>query len=173
MTPRPRFIAASASPSARATGIPWGTHNHIIQLPGAFIELLTLAEPDKLGAGRIFKIVRRLHTRDFLTRGEGLSLLVLESRDARADEADFRAARIADSDCMRFEREAKRPDGTAVKVAFSLAFARDPLAPDIRLRHLPASLSGELLESGVSETCQRRRRLSPASSPLPSNRRVI
>ena len=29
---------------------PWGTHNHIVQLPGFFIELLTLAEPDKLGA---------------------------------------------------------------------------------------------------------------------------
>jgi hypothetical protein len=27
---------------------PWGTHNHIVQLPGFFIELLTLAEPDKL-----------------------------------------------------------------------------------------------------------------------------
>src|SRR6201999_1888529 len=24
---------------------PWGTHNHIVQIPGFFIELLTLAEP--------------------------------------------------------------------------------------------------------------------------------
>jgi catechol 2,3-dioxygenase-like lactoylglutathione lyase family enzyme len=29
---------------------PWGTHNHIVQLPGLFIELLTLAEPEKLGS---------------------------------------------------------------------------------------------------------------------------
>jgi catechol 2,3-dioxygenase-like lactoylglutathione lyase family enzyme len=29
---------------------PWGTHNCIVQLPGFFIELLTLAEPDKLGS---------------------------------------------------------------------------------------------------------------------------
>ena len=28
---------------------PWGTHNRIIQLPGFFIELLTVAEPEKLG----------------------------------------------------------------------------------------------------------------------------
>ena len=28
---------------------PWGTHNHIVQLPGFFIELLTVAEPEKLG----------------------------------------------------------------------------------------------------------------------------
>ena len=28
---------------------PWGTHNHIVQLPGFFVELLTVAEPEKLG----------------------------------------------------------------------------------------------------------------------------
>ena len=28
---------------------PWGTHNHLVQLPGFFVELLTMAEPDKLG----------------------------------------------------------------------------------------------------------------------------
>ncbi|MBZ0147420.1 MAG: VOC family protein, partial [Pseudorhodoplanes sp.] len=28
---------------------PWGTHNCIVQFPGFFIEILTLAEPDKLG----------------------------------------------------------------------------------------------------------------------------
>ena len=26
---------------------PWGTHNHIVQLPGFFIELLTLAEREQ------------------------------------------------------------------------------------------------------------------------------
>ena len=30
-----------------------------------------------------------------------------------------------------FEREGKRPDGTPIKVAFSLAFAADPQAPDV------------------------------------------
>jgi hypothetical protein len=68
---------------------------------------------------------------EFLKRHEGLSLLILQSQDARADEAAFRAAGIAAAECMRFEREGKRPDGTAVKVAFSLAFAEDKLAPDI------------------------------------------
>src|SRR5262249_9693344 len=32
---------------------------------------------------------------------------------------------IAASDAMRFEREGKRPDGSTVKLAFSLVFARD------------------------------------------------
>jgi catechol 2,3-dioxygenase-like lactoylglutathione lyase family enzyme len=109
---------------------PWGTHNYVIQFPGVFIELLTLAEPDKLGDDGFSRLFGA-YTRDFLTRGEGLSLLILESRDAGADAAAFHEAKIAGSEVMRFEREAKRPDGSAVKVGFSLAFAADKLAPDI------------------------------------------
>jgi catechol 2,3-dioxygenase-like lactoylglutathione lyase family enzyme len=109
---------------------PWGTHNYIVQFPGVFIELLTLAEPDKLGADG-FSQLFGIYTRDFLRRGEGLALLILESDDARADEAAFRAVGIAASKDMHFEREGKRPDGTAVKVGFSLAFAADKSAPGI------------------------------------------
>ena len=109
---------------------PWGTHNYVVQFPGVFIELLTLAEPDKLGDDGFSKLFGA-YTGAFLKRGEGLSLLILESHDAGADAAAFRDAGIAASDLMRFEREGKRPDGSAVKVAFSLAFADDKLAPDI------------------------------------------
>ena len=109
---------------------PWGTHNYLVQLPGFFIELLTLAEPAKLGDHGFSKMFGS-YNRDFLERHEGLSLLILESRDAAADEAAFRAAGIGASETMRFEREGRRPDGSAVKVAFSLAFASDTLAPDI------------------------------------------
>ena len=109
---------------------PWGTHNYLVQFPGFFIELLTLAEPDKLGSDG-FSTMFGVYNRDFLKRREGFSLLILESRDAGADEAAFRAAGIAASDTMRFEREGRRPDGSPVKVAFSLAFAEDKRAPDI------------------------------------------
>jgi catechol 2,3-dioxygenase-like lactoylglutathione lyase family enzyme len=119
---------------------PWGTHNYIIQFPGVFIELLTLAEPDKLGADGFSTLFGR-YTDEFLKRQEGLSLLILESKDVRADEVDFRAAGIAGSDVMRFERDGKRPDGSPVKVAFSLAFADNKNAPDIRFatcqQHFP------------------------------------
>jgi len=109
---------------------PWGTHNYVVQFAGVFIELLTLAEPDKLGDDGFSKLFG-VYTGEFLKRGEGLSLLILESNGASADAAAFRDAGIAASDLMRFEREGKRPDGSAVKVAFSLAFAGDKLAPDI------------------------------------------
>jgi catechol 2,3-dioxygenase-like lactoylglutathione lyase family enzyme len=109
---------------------PWGTHNYIVQLRGFFIELLTLAEPEKLGEDGFSKLFGR-YTGDFLTRCEGLSLLILESHDAVADAAAFRTAQIASSDVMKFEREGKQPDGTPVKLGFSLAFAEDKFAHDI------------------------------------------
>lgn len=108
---------------------PWGTHNHIVQMPNFFIEVLTLGEPDKLGDDGFSRLFGAFN-RDFLARGEGFSLLVLESADARGDEAAFREAGIAQSEAMRFEREGKRPDGSAVQVAFSLVFAADRYAPD-------------------------------------------
>src|SRR6266849_1954259 len=108
----------------------WGTHNHIVQLPGFFIELLTVAEPDRLGNDG-FSALFGTFNRLFLKRHEGLSLLILESRDAAADAAEFRAAKIGVADAMHFERAGMRPDGSTVKVGFSLAFARDSRAPDI------------------------------------------
>ena len=56
-------------------------------------------------------------------------MLVLEGKGA-ADAEAFRAAGIGDFDLFDFEREGKRPDGSTVKVAFSLAFAEDKRAPD-------------------------------------------
>lgn len=105
----------------------WGTHNHLVQLPGFFVELLTVAEPEKLGSDG-FSALFGTFNRIFLKDQEGLSLLILESDDAATDAARFRSAGIGVSDAMRFEREGKRPDSTAVKVGFSLAFARDAKA---------------------------------------------
>ena len=108
---------------------PWGTHNRIVQFPGVFIELLSVGEMERIPPPRPRMLSFGAFTRDFLARGEGLSMLVLEGK-GEADAAAFRAAGIGDFDVFDFEREAKRPDGTPVKVAFSLAFAADPKAPD-------------------------------------------
>jgi hypothetical protein len=109
---------------------PWGTHNHIVQLPGFFIELVTMAEPEKLDADG-FSTMFGAYNRDFIARGEGFSLLILESKEAAGDAGTFSSAGIGQRDALRFEREAKRPDGATVKVGFSLAFAEDKDARDI------------------------------------------
>jgi len=108
----------------------WGTQNHIVQLPGFFVELLAVAEPEKLGGEGFGTLFGSFH-QTFLKSQEGLSFLMLESRDAQADARDFEAAGIAASAALRFEREGSRPDGSKLKVGFSLAFARDAGAPAI------------------------------------------
>jgi Glyoxalase-like domain len=108
----------------------WGTHNYLVQTPGFFVEVLMVAEPEKLGSDG-FSALFGTFNRLFLKNQEGLSLLILESDDAAVDAARFRSAGVGASDAMRFEREGKRPDGSAVKVGFSLAFARDAKAPAI------------------------------------------
>src|ERR1700744_600875 len=80
---------------------PWGTQNRGIQFPGFFIELLTMAEPDKLGADALSRLFG-VPNRDFLTKHEGFWGLLLESRDAAGDAAQFRDAGIAASEAGRF-----------------------------------------------------------------------
>ena len=109
---------------------PWGTHNRIVQFPGVFIELLTIGEPGLIRPAKPRSVAFGAFTQRFLERGEGLSMLVLEGKGAAADADAFRAAGLGDFDVFDFEREGKRPDGSTVKVAFSLAFAQDTRAPD-------------------------------------------
>ena len=108
---------------------PWGTHNTIVQFPGCFVELLTVAEPGLVPEHAPGHFSFGAFNRDFLGRGQGLSMLVLEGRGV-ADTAEFEQAGIADGKPFDFEREARRPDNTQIKVAFTLAFARDAAAPD-------------------------------------------
>lgn len=111
---------------------PWGTHNRIVQLKNCFIEILEVGEPKKIvpHGARFFSF--GAFNRDFLVRREGLSMLLLNSRDAAADARSFEANAIGAFDVFDFAREGKRPDGSTVKLAFSLAFAAEPNSPDLR-----------------------------------------
>jgi hypothetical protein len=111
---------------------PWGTHNHIVQLPGFFIELLTVAEPDLLGRDSKHAELARLFgafNRDAIARGNGLSTLILESKAIAADVSSLAGAGIGCSGELRFSRQGTRPDGATVTVGFSLGFASDATSP--------------------------------------------
>lgn len=107
----------------------WGTQNHIVQFPGCFVELLAMADTSQIATHGPRSFSFGAHNRDFLARGEGLSMLVLEGWDTAAEAEAFRGAGLGDFEPFHFERTAARPDGSSAKVAFSLAFARDPRAP--------------------------------------------
>lgn len=110
---------------------PWGTENRIVQFPGAFLELITVGDEGAIPEHGPRRFSFGAFVRDALAaQGEGLSMLVLESTDADADAAAFKAAGIGDFETFFFERQARRPDGSEVRVAFRLAFAEDRKAPE-------------------------------------------
>jgi hypothetical protein len=109
---------------------PWGTENHIVQFDGAFLELIGLGEGFAAPAPEPGVFSFAGFVADFLTRREGLAMLVLRSQDAEADRRRFKADGIGDFSRFDFARKARRPDGSEVDVAFSLAFAASPALPE-------------------------------------------
>ena len=90
LTERALFFAgeaAMASMAAQSLERALVLLDRVVQLNGSFIELLTVAEPDKLGTDGLSQLFGA-HNRDFLARQEGLSGLLLESRDAAADVSE-------------------------------------------------------------------------------------
>jgi hypothetical protein len=111
---------------------PWGTHNRIVQLRNCYIEILEVAEPEKIAPHGEHAFSFGAFNRDFLASRQGFSMLILNSRNAADDARSFAAAGIGGPKVFDFERDGAKPDGTRVKLAFSLAFARDPNSPDVR-----------------------------------------
>ena len=111
---------------------PWGTHNRIVQLKNCYIEILEVAEPEKIVPHGPRSFSFGAFTRDFLARRQGFSMLLLNSKDAHADARAFEAGGIGAFDVFDFAREGNRPDGSTARLAFSLAFAADPKSPDVR-----------------------------------------
>ena len=111
---------------------PWGTHNRIVQLRNCYIEIVQVAEPEKIAPHGARSFSFGAFNRDFVARSEGFSMLLLNSRGAGADARAFEAARIGGFDVFDFARDGMRPDGSIVKLAFSLAYAADPTSPDVR-----------------------------------------
>jgi catechol 2,3-dioxygenase-like lactoylglutathione lyase family enzyme len=108
---------------------PWGTLNHIVQFPGCFLELIT-TEPGFIRPATDSAVGQfALPIADRLAAGDGISQLVLESNDAGADQSAFAAQGIAGRETFFFERRGKRPDGSEVHVAFTLAFAHAAAIP--------------------------------------------
>ena len=142
--------------------MPWGTHNRIVQLTNCYIELLEVAEPEKIpphGAAR-FRSAPSIAI--FWLRGRGLrcccSTAATRSTDARA----FEAAGIGGFEVFDFGREGTKPDGTPVKLAFSLAFARDPASPNVRFavcqHHFPENFWDPAFQTHANGAQARARR---------------
>jgi Glyoxalase-like domain len=111
---------------------PWGTHNRVVQLKNCYIEILTVAEPEKIVPHGARSFSFGAFNRDFLAHREGFSMLLLNSRNAVEDARAFESSGTSDFNVFDFAREGTKPDGTPVKLAFSLAFAQDSASPNVR-----------------------------------------
>ena len=111
---------------------PWGTHNRIVQLKNCYIEILEVAEPEKIVPHSARSFSFGAYHRDFLAKREGFSMLILNSSNAVDDARSFESSGIGNSKVFDFAREGTKPDGTPVKLAFSLAFAHDLASPNVR-----------------------------------------
>ena len=108
---------------------PFGTGNSLVALHGTYLELLAVTMPQDVpehGAGQ-FSFAA--FNRDYLKRHEGFSMLVLDTQDARADIAAWRAAGLQTYAPFDFSRAAKMADGQDITVGFALAFVSHPAAP--------------------------------------------
>lgn len=109
----------------------WGTANRLVQLDGFFIELLSVAEPEKIPEATDTVFSFGAFNRDFLAEREGASMLVLDSTGPDLDRAEFAKAGLQLFEPFSFERLANLADGSSVPVGFDLTFTRDPLGPGI------------------------------------------
>ena len=108
---------------------PWGTENRIIQLQTSFIELITVAPDAQLTPVTPKSFSFGAFLGAYLAGRQGLAMLVLDSADAKADATLFAERGIGDLDPLFFRRKGKRPDGSEIEVAFTLAFAQLNDAP--------------------------------------------
>ncbi len=107
----------------------WGTENRLVQFPNAFLELITVGEGAQIPPHQQGHFSFGAFMRDYLRDREGIAMLVLQSQNAKADAADFAQKGIGSFEPFHFERAGRRPDGTEIKVAFTLAFASLESAP--------------------------------------------
>lgn len=107
----------------------WGTENRLVQFPGTFLELISTGEGARIPPHEQGRFSFGAFVRDYLGVREGLAMLVLDSRDAKADAVRFSQDNIGAFEPFFFDRTGKKPDGSETKVAFTLAFVSLEAAP--------------------------------------------
>ncbi|UVC10784.1 VOC family protein [Rhizobium sp. TH2] len=108
---------------------PFGTGNTIIQLHGNYLELLAVTVPEAIVEHRPGVFSFSAFNRDYLSRHEGFSMVVLDSRNAGADRKNWAARGLPQYEAFEFSRPAKLASGEDVTVGFSLAFTSNSAAP--------------------------------------------
>ena len=126
---RRRYRAFGFTTTPRAEH-PFGTANSLVQLGGNFLELLCVDAPDKIPPMTPGHFSFGAFNKRYAERRQGMSMLVLQSDDARRDQAEFAKKGLQTYAPFDFSRPATLPDGSRVTVSFSLAFVTEERMPE-------------------------------------------
>jgi catechol 2,3-dioxygenase-like lactoylglutathione lyase family enzyme len=91
---------------------PWGTTLSLLMFEDNFIELISVHDASKFGANSVDGFCYGREVGNFLRRTEGLGLLALHSRNARADHHALTGRGLASQGLIDFRREMVKPDGS-------------------------------------------------------------
>ncbi|SFK74313.1 Glyoxalase-like domain-containing protein [Pseudovibrio ascidiaceicola] len=121
-------LGFKVTPTARHS---WGTENRLVQLNGSFLEVLAIGENAELTEPSEGVFSFGAFNRDFLLKGEGASMFVMDSTSAADDREAYTAAGLPEYAPFSFERIAVSPEGEERQVAFDLTFTADPLSGEL------------------------------------------
>jgi hypothetical protein len=99
---------------------PWGTTLSLLMFEDNFIELISVDDPSKFGTNAVDGFCYGRAVGKFLERVEGLGLVALHSKDARADHRLLTSRGLASQGLIDFRREMKKPDGSPDVAVVSL-----------------------------------------------------
>lgn len=108
---------------------PFGTHNCIVQLDGFFLEILTVAEPEKIPPETVGNFGFAHFNQRYLAKHQGPSMLVMDTTDFRADNVDAKSHDLQTYETFEFSRNAVLPSKEVVEVSFGLNFVTHPQMP--------------------------------------------
>ncbi len=109
---------------------PWGTVTSLLMFADNFIELIGVDDATKFGTGAVGNFCFGRFLGEFLEREEGISLVALHSRDARADAAAVVARGLRSRGFIDFRRKMTLPDGRPDEAVVSLALLIDEALPE-------------------------------------------
>jgi len=121
-----RQLGFTVTPRARH---PFGTHNCIVQLDGFFLELLTVAEPEKITPPQPGHFSFAAFNQHYLAKQQGCSMLVMDTDSFLGDNQHTRQAGLDTYEPFEFSRQAILPSKESVTVSFGLNFVSSPLMP--------------------------------------------
>ena len=91
---------------------PWGTTMSLLMFRDNFIEIIAVNDASKFGTNSVNGFCYGRNVGKFTDRVEGLGLVALHSKDARADHATLTARGLKSQGLIDFRRDMKKPDGS-------------------------------------------------------------